>query len=126
MHHWKEGHLHLTGELISIHSELGRMGKNFYENLFRNGFYNNEILAIFKNLPEIQNNQYNPVIRLKSFVNTSCVQTSMFPIMCRDFSILRGPRKRSLLESRSRQTANVRFKLRISQNRKPNCKQIFK
>ena len=28
------------------------------------GFYNNEILAIFKDLPEIQNNRYNPVIRL--------------------------------------------------------------
>ena len=26
------------------------------------GFYDNEILAIFKNLPEIQNNRYNPVI----------------------------------------------------------------
>ena len=30
-------------------------------------FYDNEILAIFKNLLGIQNNRYNPVIRLKSF-----------------------------------------------------------
>ena len=65
--------MHLTGKLISSHSELYRMGKSFLENLLRNGFYNNEILAIFKNLPEIQNNRYNPVIRLKSFVNTSYV-----------------------------------------------------
>ena len=31
---------------------------------------NNNILAIFKDLPGTQNNRYNPVIRLKSFVNT--------------------------------------------------------
>ena len=33
-------------------------------------FYDNEILAIFKNLLGIQNNSYNPVIRLKSFALT--------------------------------------------------------
>ena len=35
-------------------------------------YYNNE-LAIFKDSPEILNNRYNPVIRLKSFFNTSYV-----------------------------------------------------
>ena len=35
-------------------------------------YYNNE-LAIFKDSPEILNNRYNPVIRLKSFFNTSHV-----------------------------------------------------
>ena len=34
-------------------------------------YYNNEILAIFKDPPGILNNGYNPVIRLKSFFNTS-------------------------------------------------------
>ena len=38
------------------------------------GFYNNEILAIFKHLPEIQNNRYNPVITVnKPFASTSYV-----------------------------------------------------
>ena len=49
------------------------MGKSFLEICSEMGFYDNEILAIFKNLPEIQNDRYNPVIRLKSFVNTSYV-----------------------------------------------------
>ena len=52
------------------------MGKSFLENLLRNGILQLlqwNILAIFKNLPEIQINCDNPVIRLKSFVNTSYV-----------------------------------------------------
>ena len=73
MHHWKEGHLHLTGKLISSHSELYRMGKSFLENLLRNGILQQGIISDFQKLPEIQNNRYNPVIRLKSFVNTSYV-----------------------------------------------------
>ena len=40
-------------------------------------FYNYEILAIFKDLPGIQNNRYNPFIRLKSFVNTFYVNISI-------------------------------------------------
>ena len=36
-------------------------------------FYNNEILAIFKDLQGILNNRYNPVIKLKSFFDTSYV-----------------------------------------------------
>ena len=35
-------------------------------------YYNNE-LAILKDSPEILNNRYNPVIRLKSVFNTSHV-----------------------------------------------------
>ena len=38
-------------------------------------YYNDEILAIFKDWPGILNNRYNPVIRLKSFFNTSYVST---------------------------------------------------
>ena len=33
-------------------------------------FFNNEILAIFKDLPGILNSRYNLVIRLKSVFNT--------------------------------------------------------
>ena len=36
-------------------------------------FYDKEILVIFKKLPGIQNNRYNPVITHKSFANTSYV-----------------------------------------------------
>ena len=35
------------------------------------GLYNNEILAIFKYLPEIQNNRYDPVKRLTPLATTS-------------------------------------------------------
>ena len=73
LHHWKEGHLHLTGKLISILSELYRIEKVFLKLCSEMRFYNNEILAIFQNLLEIQNNRYNPVMMLKSFVNTSYV-----------------------------------------------------
>ena len=52
------------------------------------GFYNNEILAIFKTLPEIQNNRYNPpayLLNLKTLSSfcafekqTSCTLTCRF------------------------------------------------
>ena len=43
-------------------------------------FYNNEILAIFKDLPGIlkRMNRYNPVIRLKSFFNTSYINIEIY------------------------------------------------
>ena len=72
LHHWKEGHLYLSRKLISSHSELYRIGKSFWKICSEMRFYDNEIPAIFKNFPGIQNNRYNPVIcqyLLRTYIN---------------------------------------------------------
>ena len=57
------------------HFDSYPIGKSFVENLRRNEVLLQwNIIIIIKTLPGIQNNRYNPVIRLKSFVYTSYVQ----------------------------------------------------
>ena len=67
LHHWKEHHLYLSGKLISSHCELYRVGKSFLENLLRNEILRQRNISDFQKFAGIQNNRYNPVIRLKSF-----------------------------------------------------------
>ena len=54
LHHWKELHLYLSGKLISSHCELYTQEKVFLKICSEMRFYDNEILAIFKNLLEFK------------------------------------------------------------------------
>ena len=78
------------------HFDSYPIGKSFVENLRRNEVLLqwNIIIIIIKTLPGIQNNRYNPVIRLKSFVYTSYVQKNPWVLS----ALLRSKRLVHLLE----------------------------